>query len=226
MNLAYFLVLILIVIAPLLYLFDKRVSYYKKIKRLLVSSAPLIMAYLVWDTLFTGFGVWHFNPSFTLGVRIFRLPIEEILFFPSAIFSMIFIWEVMKFYLKEVKFCGGKYLGIIWVFVNTAIALNNTEYIYTNAVAVANITTTLYVIFMHPDILQRRLVWAFLFFSIIPFFAINSILTSLPVVTYNPEAILGVRVGSIPVEDFLYNIALLMATLVFYEKWPLKNKNN
>ncbi len=49
-----------------------------------------------------------------------------------------------------------------------------------------------------------------------PFLLINTVLTALPVVEYNPEAIFGFRVFTIPIEDFFYNYAMLSFYLLFY----------
>jgi lycopene cyclase domain-containing protein len=48
------------------------------------------------------------------------------------------------------------------------------------------------------------------------FAVVNGIYTSLPTIRYSPQAILGIRIGSIPLEDFFYNLAYLGLTLVVY----------
>jgi len=53
--------------------------------------------------------------------------------------------------------------------------------------------------------------------ALVPFYIINSILTSLPVVMYNNAENLGVRIGTIPVEDHFYLMALLLMNIGFYE---------
>jgi hypothetical protein len=52
---------------------------------------------------------------------------------------------------------------------------------------------------------------------LIPFFIVNGILTSLPVIWYNNQATLGIRIGTIPVEDFIYNGGLLLLAIMGYE---------
>ncbi|HET9916194.1 MAG TPA: lycopene cyclase domain-containing protein, partial [Candidatus Binatia bacterium] len=51
---------------------------------------------------------------------------------------------------------------------------------------------------------------------LIPFAIVNTILTALPVVRYSSSAIWGVRLGTIPVEDFFYNYSLLSFYLLSY----------
>lgn len=52
----------------------------------------------------------------------------------------------------------------------------------------------------------------------LPFFLfVNGILTGLPVVMYSSHAITGIRVISIPIEDFAYLFALITPTIALYE---------
>jgi lycopene cyclase domain-containing protein len=53
--------------------------------------------------------------------------------------------------------------------------------------------------------------------ALLPKLVVNGILTSLPVVSYNPEHIIGLRVGTIPVEDFFYFFGLLLLNVMVYE---------
>src|SRR5690606_5741318 len=52
----------------------------------------------------------------------------------------------------------------------------------------------------------------------------NGYLTARPVVLYGRPYQIGRRIGSIPVEDFIYGLALVTFTLVIYENfkrwWP------
>ncbi len=62
-------------------------------------------------------------------------------------------------------------------------------------------------------ILRRRRTWlafaAFLAFTIV----FDAILTGLPVVTYGAEHVTGLRLGTTPVEDYLYGQALCLTAL-------------
>ena len=51
--------------------------------------------------------------------------------------------------------------------------------------------------------------WWYIAITYVPFLISNGVLTAVPVVTYRPEAVTGLRVGSIPVEDFLYSFTML-----------------
>jgi lycopene cyclase domain-containing protein len=68
-------------------------------------------------------------------------------------------------------------------------------------------------------IAMETLTWLFLLVSILPFFAMNSVLTALPVVWYSPGAIIGVRLGTIPIEDFFYSFSMISGWLLSYRYW-------
>jgi lycopene cyclase domain-containing protein len=73
-------------------------------------------------------------------------------------------------------------------------------------------------------ILGRRRTWlafaAFLGFTVV----FDAILTGLPIVTYGDEHITGIRLGTTPVEDYLYGQALFLVAIASYElarrRWP------
>jgi lycopene cyclase domain-containing protein len=58
--------------------------------------------------------------------------------------------------------------------------------------------------------------------SLIPFFLVNGILTGWlleePIVWYDNAENLGIRLGTIPVEDSIYLLLLLGIVTVFYER--------
>ena len=53
-------------------------------------------------------------------------------------------------------------------------------------------------------------------FVSVPFVVFNYLLTSTVIVHYSPEAIWGVRVTTIPLEDFFYNFSMLSFYLAAY----------
>jgi len=58
---------------------------------------------------------------------------------------------------------------------------------------------------------------------LVPFYIINGVLTAWPVVIYNNAQNLGLRVGTIPLEDHFYCMALLLINIGFFEYFRLKS---
>jgi lycopene cyclase domain-containing protein len=63
----------------------------------------------------------------------------------------------------------------------------------------------------------RRQTWlalaAFLVFTVV----FDALLTGLPIVTYGERAITGIRLGTTPVEDYLYGAALCLTAVAAYD---------
>jgi lycopene cyclase domain-containing protein len=53
---------------------------------------------------------------------------------------------------------------------------------------------------------------------LIPFLIVNGFLTALPVVLYNNRENLGIRIYTIPIEDVVYGMLLVMMNIVIFEK--------
>ena len=47
---------------------------------------------------------------------------------------------------------------------------------------------------------------------------VNGVLTALPVVWYEPAEQIGQRLGTIPVEDFFYNMLCMLMNIGIYER--------
>ena len=65
---------------------------------------------------------------------------------------------------------------------------------------------------------------SYAFLLIILFFKIlvNGYLTSQYIVIYNPKFLLNIRVGSIPLEDFLFGFSMVTMTIIFWEYFKKK----
>ena len=67
-----------------------------------------------------------------------------------------------------------------------------------------------------PALIASRHFWLYLAITYLPFMLANGILTALPVVIYNPRAIWGIRVTTIPLEDFFYSFSMLAFEALVY----------
>jgi lycopene cyclase domain-containing protein len=72
---------------------------------------------------------------------------------------------------------------------------------------------------LRTRMLARRQFWTA--YAIVVFFQLvtNGILTGRDIVTYDPNAITGLRIVFAPVEDLLFGFALVVQTLAWWDWW-------
>ena len=103
MQTEYFIVLAVSVAAPLVLSFSKKMDFYKYPSRLIYAILIPFVFFTIWDIFVTARGHWSFNPLYTVGFKIFGLPIEEILFFIIIPFCGLFTWESVKYFTRNMK---------------------------------------------------------------------------------------------------------------------------
>lgn len=218
MWLTYLLIDLAIILGPLLYTRHPRVAYYRNFRALGISILVVGSAYIGWDMLVTQWGEWSFNPRYISGIKVFNLPLEEILFFITVPYACLFIYEAVLATRRK----GGCSLPIglvtaaVVILVAGSFAYSNQGY---TSKALASCAAFLVVaLWLDRPLLESRQYWLWLGICLVPFLIANSVLTALPVVQYNPEAIWGVRFITIPLEDFFYNYSLLSFYLLVY-RW-------
>lgn len=212
----YLFLIVIIAAVPVLLTFAPRVSYFKKLLPLLFSIVIISGLFIVWDIIATARGDWAFNDLHVYGVRLYGLPLEEILFFIVVPYSCIFLYETFLTYIKDKHIWYNKFFYIAMSLILFVIALVYFKKTYTMTVLLITSLVCIMAVFCFREMFGSFIYWMYMGVCIILFFIFNYILTSLPVVTYNPQAIIGVRVTTIPVEDFFYNYSLLSLYLALY----------
>lgn len=96
MSFAYLLVLLgcLVGTAPLEVVLGTRV--YARWRRLLLTLAPVLAVFLVWDTLAIRAGHWSYDPAQTTGVVFGNVPLEEVAFFVVVPICAILTLEAVR----------------------------------------------------------------------------------------------------------------------------------
>lgn len=96
--------------------------------------------------------------------------------------------------------------------------MGGTEMSYTfPAIVAAAVTLVIDMFVLRTRVVTTRHFVRFIGFMTIGFLLCDGILTAVPVVIYNPSEMLGIRLFSIPVEDFVYGFALVTSTISIYE---------
>lgn len=207
--------------------FHKKIQFSSYFKYYLLSSTLIAIPFILWDMYFTRIGVWWFDKQYTLGYSIGNLPLEEILFFFCIPFSCVFTFYCFdKFY----NWSWSKGLNNLIIFpsliILIVVGLLTTDKIYTCVTAWVNVGTLIYLYFIRREqwIAQASIIFTILMLG---FFPVNGILTGSglpsPIVNYNSDAILNIRIGTIPIEDAVYGYAQFLWN-VFMFKVITKNK--
>ncbi len=208
---------------PFLVSFHPRIQLYKKWKALSLAIILAMIPYIIWDIWFTENGYWGFNLEYLSGVYLLHLPIEEWFFFVSIPYACIFthyalieLFPKVQVGVKQVNFITYLLLG---VFLIGAIVFNQKWYTFIDLVIGLVI---LVVAFISNKALLQKFYLTFII-MLIPFFVVNGILTGTgienEVVWYNDLQNLGIRFGTIPIEDSVYAFSLILLNLVLFEKF-------
>ncbi len=185
MKYTYLLINILTVFFPIVLSFDKKVHFYKCWKFIWPGMGITGLFFLFWDVLFTIKGVWSFNPHFITGITFFRLPIEEILFFLTVPFACIFIYKCLNYYIKwQIDNRLTRIISNLVIMLSILMLIFYYNRIYTAITFGLLLVITLLLQYKFKAGWLNRYYMAYLV-ALIPFYIVNGLLTSIPVVFYN-----------------------------------------
>lgn len=208
---------------PLLFSFSQRLGFGPRWKAAWAAVAIAALPFLVWDALFTRWGIWGFNPAYVLGFSLFGLPLEEVLFFFCIPFANLFIYQALARSPKlqalsaAARTAWGSAAALF-----LGVGLFQTDHAYTFTVCLTACAAAAWLAWRHPP--WSALLLAATVLQYFPFLLVNGVLTGLPVVIYRSSAILGLRIGTIPLEDFLYSFILLALPAALYERITRRRK--
>ena len=216
----YLLINFFTIIICFIFSFDRRIQFYKHFKEFIISCSIVAFFFIVWDAWFTKMGVWWFNEDYLIGFKILNLPIEEVLFFFCIPFSCVFTYYCLdKFFDLKWANAFNTIIAFITIIVCAVVVLLYHHHIYTLVTAVLTFST---MVFIHLVSRKEWLGQASLVYCILMlgFFPVNGVLTGTglenPIVNYNSEDFLGIRMGTIPIEDAVYGYSLYIWVLYFF----------
>jgi len=205
---------------PFAYSFEKRIHFIGNIKAFLISNVITFVFFVIWDVYFTSIGVWSFNPAYHLNILFFKLPLEELMFFVLIPYCCIFVYENINYFIPQKKErIESKYLVYIGSLIIIVAAIFIKPLYPKFTFVILGIILNLYHYLKMRNIYN---IFISYLFCLIPFFIVNGILTSLPVVLYNNAENFGIRLWTIPVEDAFYGFAMYLINLIGYEKLKTK----
>lgn len=217
----YLLINLISISIPLIASFDRRLNFYRDWKFFFPGMFLTLAFFIAWDVLFTHWGVWGFNPAYLTGVTLINLPIEEWMFFIAIPYACVFTYEALNYLIKK-DYLGRSAKGISWtlVVVLSVVCVLHPERWYT---AVTFGFTALFIL-LHLLVFKSNYLGRFYFsylVILVPFFIVNGILTGSfieeQVVWYDDSRNLGIRLFTIPIEDSIYGMLLIMMNVTFLE---------
>lgn len=208
--------------------FDKKVHYYTSWKHLFPAILLIAIPFILWDIIFTTWQVWGFNEKYHQILTVFGLPIEEILFFVVIPFSSIFIYQCLRYYFpRDILAPIDKWisvgLGVLLILVGILYwnrIYTSTTFLLTGAFMVVH--------YLYFENTYRTKFYLSYLITWGPFLLVDGVLTGgyteQPIVIYHPEEFLNLRITSVPFEDSIYGLLLLMLNMSLFMHFEGGNK--
>jgi lycopene cyclase domain-containing protein len=221
MHYTYLLVDLAAFIVPFLFSFHPKINFHREYKYFFPACLAVAVIFLVCDYFFTQRGIWGFNPDYVSGINLFLLPAEEILFFFCIPYACVFTYHCFKVLYGEKTILRGEknISAILAVALLTAgILFHDRAYTASTFISLAVLISLLQFALKVNWLGRFYFTYAIL---LIPFFIVNGILTgtglSAPVVWYNNNENLGIRLLTIPAEDVFYGMLLALGNVAGME---------
>jgi len=229
MKYTYLLINLGCILIPFLASFYPKFPFYKHWRSFFKANLLVALIFIIWDSYFVELGIWGFNPKYLTGVTLFNLPLEEILFFICIPYCCVFSFYALNILVKSDPLrriapylTGGLFIGL------GLLGLMYLDRAYTATTFLATAVCLGWFLLNKVKLQRYYLTYLFIF----PFFLLsNGILTGTgveePVVWYTNAANLGLRLGTIPVEDFCYGLLLIFLNihLFLYFKRVREHRN-
>ena len=228
MKWTYLLVDLFTVIVPFLFSFHRKIRFDRYFKPYFISNLASATIFIGWDMLFTSAGVWSFNEKYITGIHLVNLPVEEVLFFFCIPFACLFTYHCFSQFIK-IQWSDSltNYILLSLTFFLLITGVMNADRAYTSMTFISTGLVLILFRFIFKVQWFDRLFTTYLVL-LIPFFIVNGILTGTglqePVVRYNNEENMALRLLTIPVEDVMYGFELIVLTVFGFER--LKSLNS
>ncbi|MAP55404.1 lycopene cyclase domain-containing protein [Altibacter sp.] len=233
MNYLYLYLNIGSFLIPFLFSFHPKLQFYKKWRSLFIGIAVMMAFFIPWDVLFTRNGIWGFNDAYITGYKILDLPIEEWLFFICIPYACLFTHYSLQYFFPKgtsgFSFSFSENTTRIVYVVLQSVLIVSLWYFYDRWYTLVNFCYAILLLGLVYNYKRPLLSTFFPTFLVIllPFFFVNGVLTGSwiaePVVWYDNTENMGLRVGTIPIEDSVYALGMLLTVLVWMQ-WREERK--
>ena len=216
----YLLINFFTIIICFIFSFHPKIKFNLYFKPFIISAIIVAIPFIIGDAIFTKMGVWWFNYDYVLGFKLLNLPLEEILFFICIPFSCIYTYYCLnKFFNLSWNKNYEKAFTLFCIAFCLVVGALNLNHIYTwvTFFSCALILILLKFILKVNWIGNLAVVYGIL---MLPFFMVNGVLTGTglenPIVNYNPDNFMGLRILTVPLEDAVYGYNMIALNLLLF----------
>lgn len=208
-------------IIPFLYSFEKKMNFIQHWKAVFLAILIVAVPFLIWDIWFTKIGVWGFNSAYLLGYNIFNLPFEEVLFFICIPYASLFTHYALLYFFPKISLTKSitHVITFLLLLISIVLVFLNLDKWYTVINFLLFGLLMLFSILSKTKLLQQF--YLTFLVVLIPFLIVNGLLTGSfiaeEVVWYNNAENLGIRLGTIPIEDVFYAFTMLFSSHLLIE---------
>ncbi|MDG1063282.1 MAG: lycopene cyclase domain-containing protein [Flavobacteriaceae bacterium] len=215
---------------PFLFSFHPKIQFYKHWPTVFPGILVMMLIFIPWDIYFTVQGFWGFNPDYLIGYNVAGLPVEEWLFFICIPYACLFTHYTIVQLKPQWSFSAKNAQRLFLILA--ALLIISLWYGYHNWYTAVSFSFALVVLGLTNNYKTQLFQSFFVSYAIIliPFFIVNGILTGsgLPeaVVWYNDAENFGLRLGTIPVEDTVYNLGMLLTVVLVSDYLGSRQKSD
>ena len=208
---------LLVLALPLVLSFDRKVAFWRSWPQVFAAIAAVVAVFGAWDSWMAARGIWMFNPEHAGTWRFLHLPLGEWLFFVCVPYACLFVLACVRAYFRERALSVPR--AVVWGAVAVFLVLAGwfRERGYTGTVFLSVGVALALLEAGVPATLRSRNFWLALGVTYLPFLIANGALTGMPIVLYDDAENLGIRAGSIPVEDFFFSFSMLALAVFVYD---------
>lgn len=208
-------------LAPIFYKKTKIPKIYKAMPAVLISA----FIFVILDNLFTDW-FWRFDEKYVLGIKIFKIPLEEMLFFLAFPYICLLIWENWKEKFSKKEISKYRLFIVILGGLLAGFLSYQKDLFYTSFMMFGIAVVIVFDLFLKTNVFRQKRFHTFQLVVFLPIFIYNFYLTARPVVIYNHFVKTNLKLLTIPFENFVFWFLLIALTIIIYESRLLKTFKN
>lgn len=222
MKFEYLLFNILILLGPFTSKLLVRSMIFPSVKNVLKAIFPVALIFILWDFFVTDF-FWSFNKSYILGLIVGKLPVEEIMFFFTVPYACLILWVNIKNRIKQKR----EIIPRLFIYLLSVIFFTLGVYSLLSNLWYTGIVSFIfsYILIVVKPFISSKLGVLFSLSIIGLTFIFNLYLTARPVVLYYAQYKTNLNILTVPIEDFIYGLTLLLPIIYRYEKGRYKSNS-